>query len=264
MPSYSNDDAYQLRPISESDWKGELSGLLGRTNVETYRSILHSATGFTKEGRRMLNSGQRRAGLRSALKGIVLSHMASEFSKLPSPTLSDSIELGTSERLANEKGLREAKKAFVSIGLTEENFETSLGNAAMVAGLDRLAEKFLEKARLRGVSPESKKPQIHSRDALDNFLKEAVENGTSISEFWCEESKILQTNLFSPRSYRIYGTKSRDLYHSGSYGNSYRVLIESSNQGGSPIAVTWGISLAYSELIHKKGSLGWCISYIRN
>ena len=117
------------------------------------------------------------------------------------------------------------------------------------------------------MTPESKKPPTNSRVALETIL-EGIINGDALSSYWCKRNKDAPSELISPRSYKIFGDADADpdIYHyvDKAYVNSHNVKIESSNQGGSPITVIWGVRLMYSEPLIEPGSLKWCIERFKN
>ena len=154
--------------------------------------------------------------------------------------------------------------AYVSAELREVDFQGSLKNLNTVIKLEKAKLQFAQLAKQSMLTPESKKPPTSSRVALETIM-ELIINGNAMSSYWCERNKDAPSELISPRSYRILGDAGPDIYHyvDKAYVNSHNVIIESSNQGGSPITIVWGIRLMYSEPLAEPGSLKWCIERVR-
>lgn len=89
----------------------------------------------------------------------------------------------------------------------------------------------------------------HSSVQLKKILANFVE-GKGLN--WCPNANI--SSLFAPRSYKILGDNDQDHFieSSGHWSNIYKVRIESSNKGGSPIIHDW------SFFMQNQGS-GWCL-----
>ncbi len=154
--------------------------------------------------------------------------------------------------------------AYLSAGLKEVDFQVSLKNLNTVIKLEKPKLLFSEVTAQNMLTPESKKPPTSSRVALETIM-EMIINGNAMSSYWCERNKDAPSELISPTSFRISGDAGPDIYHyvDKAYVNSHNVIIESSNQGGSPITVAWGIRLMYSEPLAEPGSLKWCIERVR-
>ena len=160
--------------------------------------------------------------------------------------------------------LKSNNHAYVSAGLIEVDFQGSLKNLNTVIKLEKPKLQFAQLAKQNMLTPESKKPPTNSRVALETIM-EMIINGNALSSYWCERNKDAPSELISPRSYRILGGADPDIYHyvDKAYVNSHNVMIESSNQGGSPITIAWGIRLMYSEPLVEPGSLKWCVERVR-
>jgi len=137
----------------------------------------------------------------------------------------------------------------------KSNYEKSLENLHSVLPIKWLAVEKSYKVR----TPLEKRPDIHSKNALAGLLEQVI-NGKQLSFFWCERNWETRKELFSPRSFKILGDPPYDNYIRGVYRNIHNVRIESSNQGGSPIVVTWKVGLFYARPMNQD-QLAWCISY---
>jgi len=251
-PSYIQTVANPLDAISIGEWSMIFAPVLQdlESLEDTYREIYVSSisTKLLVKSTELLNAGDTNRGARLALKGAVLSKVVNSYANI---------------------------SAFESRGFTQEKLHLSLSNLASVIRLKsisreltKISEKMAkdsatkaEDMRIARLTPRNKKPSIHSIEALDTYLSNMMKGG-SLSSYWCEKTKILSSSLFSPRSYKIQSSKSEDIYSSqiNAYSNSYNVIIESSNQGGSPIIKTWTIYMYYSELAIQRGKVDWCIA----
>jgi len=255
--AYYSEDDDPLGAVSRQEWNELVIGFSSKTIIGKYNGLTSTARALMDKGSLLISRGQRNVGLRWGLKGLVMAYSANDFDQA-------SPEIFSLE--SNEASLSNTKASYKNLGLTDSDFSESLRNLASAAALTSLVNIYSEEKRISDLTPKEKKPHINSRTALNRYLKKVVDGGESLSTFWCEKTKQFSTSLFSPRSYKIYGDRNqKDSYAEvfGAYYESYKVLIESSNKGGSPIALTWTISLLYSERVHRPGKVDWCIQLVR-
>jgi len=248
---YSQDVEDPLSEITEIEWSPLISNIASLSKRRKYSALISNSEKLSTKSTQLLtgDSTGRNRGIRVGIKGLIISYVVKDLSSETFHILPFNYSSAISEN----------KDAYMKIGLTDEVFYKSLINLTQSLNLPELSAQYFNKKRLLSLTPKSNIPAKHSREALQIYLQ-SVMNGESLSVFWCEETKILRSELFSPRSFKILGVKGTDYYIQGSYYNSYDVMIESSNKGGSPIIHTWNMTMKYSELIYRTGSVNWCIS----
>lgn len=111
-------------------------------------------------------------------------------------------------------------------------------------------------------APAQQRPasRVTPQQFLQHYFAEVINRGNSGLNLWCSYSSDKQSTFFAPRAYRVQGST---IAPNGS-GGSFRVQIDSSNRGGSPITANWLVIIERESNPAKARQLygGWCISDI--
>ena len=142
-----------------------------------------------------------------------------------------------------EKGINENPLAS---NLSTAKSRLSQARSRYEAEQQRLARKREREKRLDNMTQAELQSEIHS--FINNWLN-TMKDGESTGRFWF--SPVLAQTFFSVQSWEIYNQK-----HWSARLNSVRVLVNSSNRGGSPIRKVWSVSIIRND------DYNWCITTI--
>jgi PBP1b-binding outer membrane lipoprotein LpoB len=105
-------------------------------------------------------------------------------------------------------------------------------------------------------SPKPVSEEESAKKFLEAYFDAAINQGSDGSDRWCSQAGSLQQSLISPRTYKILGVTKQGTKDSPSY--RFQTTVESSNEGGSPIANNWGFYVMKDD----KDTTQWCLGLI--